>query len=61
MTRRAQQCYSALFGVAVADAIGGPVEFTRREVLKENRVISPFALRKHFVLDMILIKLEPFL
>lgn len=29
---------SALFGVAVGDALGVPVEFTRREVLKQNPV-----------------------
>ena len=29
---------SALFGVAVGDALGIPVEFTRREVLKQNPV-----------------------
>lgn len=40
MTSSAHPCYSALFGVAVADALGVPVEFTRREVLKENRVID---------------------
>jgi ADP-ribosyl-[dinitrogen reductase] hydrolase len=35
------KCYlilSSTFGVAVGDALGVPVEFTRREVLKQNPV-----------------------
>ena len=35
---KTNQVHSALFGVAVGDALGVPVEFKSREKLRENQL-----------------------